>query len=298
MIWSDVVRGVAPGYHQVPGTATTPKVTRSPMAWHFYRQRARREAAPADPDGWSPARDAMWTTTRRPERPARAGFTAPRPENHGVAVKQVLRMWLTVFGGAAGVPGRRRGCSRWPGRRGRPDARDRDRRGPAPLDRRRAARATIARAARRTRARRACRGTVPGHDQRERARPAAGRRRAAARAARRVRARPDQAPLGARRSRRARGSRPRDRRARDRGARRCRTRRPRRKLRAVALVAPPRGQVAVAFWRFADSAAVAPLIEHLRERDPAVRWRIMYALEKVVSPRIVLPAVTTMPGGS
>ncbi|MBK7369543.1 MAG: HEAT repeat domain-containing protein [Candidatus Eisenbacteria bacterium] len=29
-----------------------------------------------------------------------------------------------------------------------------------------------------------------------------------------------------------------------------------------------RGAVAVAFWRLADSAAVAPLVEHLPERTP------------------------------
>lgn len=51
-----------------------------------------------------------------------------------------------------------------------------------------------------------------------------------------------------------------------------------------------RGEAAVALWRLADSTAVGALLARHRDPDPEVRWRVLYALEKVVSPgQIVLP---------
>jgi HEAT repeat protein/cyclophilin family peptidyl-prolyl cis-trans isomerase len=63
--------------------------------------------------------------------------------------------------------------------------------------------------------------------------------------------------------------------------------------RLVSLLTDPsaqlRGEAAVALWRLADTTAVGALLEHLEDPDPGVRWRVMYALEKVPAPdRIVL----------
>ncbi len=50
-----------------------------------------------------------------------------------------------------------------------------------------------------------------------------------------------------------------------------------------------RGEAAVALWRLADSTALDALIERHRDPDPEVRWRVLYALEKIVAPdRVVL----------
>ncbi|HET7226226.1 MAG TPA: HEAT repeat domain-containing protein [Candidatus Eisenbacteria bacterium] len=52
-----------------------------------------------------------------------------------------------------------------------------------------------------------------------------------------------------------------------------------------------RGEAAVALWRLADSTALAPLIARADDPDPDVRWRVLYALEKINAPdRIVLVA--------
>ena len=50
-----------------------------------------------------------------------------------------------------------------------------------------------------------------------------------------------------------------------------------------------RGSAAVALWRLADPAALVPLLAALDAADAGVRWRALYALEKLVSPdQIVL----------
>ena len=50
-----------------------------------------------------------------------------------------------------------------------------------------------------------------------------------------------------------------------------------------------RGEAAVALWRLADSTAIDALLAHDDDADPEVRWRVLYALEKVVAPdRVVL----------
>jgi cyclophilin family peptidyl-prolyl cis-trans isomerase/HEAT repeat protein len=52
-----------------------------------------------------------------------------------------------------------------------------------------------------------------------------------------------------------------------------------------------RGEAAVALWRLADSSAIQALLDRHDDPDPEVRWRVMYALEKVVAPeRVVLVA--------
>ncbi len=45
-----------------------------------------------------------------------------------------------------------------------------------------------------------------------------------------------------------------------------------------------RGGAAVALWRLADSTALAPLLTALDDADAGVRWRALYALEKLRSP--------------
>jgi cyclophilin family peptidyl-prolyl cis-trans isomerase/HEAT repeat protein len=45
-----------------------------------------------------------------------------------------------------------------------------------------------------------------------------------------------------------------------------------------------RGTAAVALWRLADSTALAPLIGCLEDPDAGVRWRVLYALEKIAAP--------------
>jgi cyclophilin family peptidyl-prolyl cis-trans isomerase len=52
-----------------------------------------------------------------------------------------------------------------------------------------------------------------------------------------------------------------------------------------------RGVAAVALWRLADSTALEALLGCLDDADAGVRWRVLYALEKIVTPeRIVLLA--------
>ncbi len=52
-----------------------------------------------------------------------------------------------------------------------------------------------------------------------------------------------------------------------------------------------RGAAAVALWRLADSSAIDRLIERADDPDSEVRWRVMWALERVVAPeRVVLYA--------
>jgi HEAT repeat protein len=47
-----------------------------------------------------------------------------------------------------------------------------------------------------------------------------------------------------------------------------------------------RGEAAIAMWRLADSSAVDALLLRAHEDpDPEVRWRCLYALEKIPSPR-------------
>ncbi len=53
-----------------------------------------------------------------------------------------------------------------------------------------------------------------------------------------------------------------------------------------------RAEAAVALWKLADSTAAPALIAHLADRDPEVRWRVVYALEKLVMPATIVPAVT------
>ena len=51
-----------------------------------------------------------------------------------------------------------------------------------------------------------------------------------------------------------------------------------------------RGEAAIALWRLADSTAIDSLLRHHADPDPQVRWKVIYALEKIVDPdRIVLP---------
>jgi cyclophilin family peptidyl-prolyl cis-trans isomerase/HEAT repeat protein len=49
-----------------------------------------------------------------------------------------------------------------------------------------------------------------------------------------------------------------------------------------------RGEAAVALWRLGDTTALAPLLAAHQDQDPEVRWRVLWALEKIVAPdRIV-----------
>jgi len=48
-----------------------------------------------------------------------------------------------------------------------------------------------------------------------------------------------------------------------------------------------RGEAAVALWRLADSTALPALLYAHSDPDPEVRWRVLYALEKQVSPQRV-----------
>ncbi|OGF23157.1 MAG: hypothetical protein A2V63_05375, partial [Candidatus Eisenbacteria bacterium RBG_19FT_COMBO_70_11] len=45
-----------------------------------------------------------------------------------------------------------------------------------------------------------------------------------------------------------------------------------------------RGAAAVALWRLADSTALVPLLRRHDDPDPEVRWRVLYALEKIPAP--------------
>ena len=53
-----------------------------------------------------------------------------------------------------------------------------------------------------------------------------------------------------------------------------------------------RGEAAVALWRLADSTALEGLLERHNDLNAEVRWRVLYALEKIVAPDRVVPAVT------
>jgi len=53
-----------------------------------------------------------------------------------------------------------------------------------------------------------------------------------------------------------------------------------------------RGEAAVALWRLADSTALEGLLERHNDLNAEVRWRVLYALEKIVEPDRVVPAVT------
>src|SRR5439155_748535 len=53
-----------------------------------------------------------------------------------------------------------------------------------------------------------------------------------------------------------------------------------------------RGEAAVALWRLADSPALEGLLERHNDLNAEVRWRVLYALEKIVAPDRVVPAVT------
>ena len=57
--------------------------------------------------------------------------------------------------------------------------------------------------------------------------------------------------------------------------------------------AAKRGAAAVALWRLADSTALEDLAAHHRDPDPEVRWRVLYAMEKIIRPeQVVLLAAT------
>jgi cyclophilin family peptidyl-prolyl cis-trans isomerase len=47
-------------------------------------------------------------------------------------------------------------------------------------------------------------------------------------------------------------------------------------------------------WRLADTTATTALIAALGDRDPQVRWRVAYALEKVPNPARIVPAVSPL----
>ena len=47
-------------------------------------------------------------------------------------------------------------------------------------------------------------------------------------------------------------------------------------------------------WRLADTSAAGALIAALSERDPGVRWRVAYALEKLALPARIVPAVAPL----
>jgi cyclophilin family peptidyl-prolyl cis-trans isomerase/HEAT repeat protein len=52
-----------------------------------------------------------------------------------------------------------------------------------------------------------------------------------------------------------------------------------------------RGEAAISLWRLADSTALGALLARHNDPDPEVRWKVLYAMEKVVAPdRIVLIA--------
>jgi len=53
-------------------------------------------------------------------------------------------------------------------------------------------------------------------------------------------------------------------------------------------------RVCESLWRLADTSATGALIASCNEKDPAVRWRVVYALEKLVIPARVVPVVTPL----
>ncbi|NOT34056.1 MAG: hypothetical protein HOP12_07790 [Candidatus Eisenbacteria bacterium] len=54
-----------------------------------------------------------------------------------------------------------------------------------------------------------------------------------------------------------------------------------------------RAEAAVALWRLADSTALDALLSRHNDPDPEVRWRVLWALEKVVAPQRVLLIAAT-----
>ena len=52
-----------------------------------------------------------------------------------------------------------------------------------------------------------------------------------------------------------------------------------------------RREAAMALWRLADSTAIDSLLRHHADPDREVRWRVQYALEKIVAPDQIVPAV-------
>ncbi len=57
-----------------------------------------------------------------------------------------------------------------------------------------------------------------------------------------------------------------------------------------------RGEAAVALWRLADTTALGALLARHDDPDPEVRWRVLYALEKLVVPDRVVPVVSRRVG--
>lgn len=55
-----------------------------------------------------------------------------------------------------------------------------------------------------------------------------------------------------------------------------------------------RRHAAVALWRLADTTAAADLLARLDDPDPAVRWRVVWALEKLPLPERIVPAVAPL----
>jgi len=55
-----------------------------------------------------------------------------------------------------------------------------------------------------------------------------------------------------------------------------------------------RRHAAVALWRLADTTSADALIARLADPDASVRWRVVYALEKLVLPARIVPAVTPL----
>lgn len=68
----------------------------------------------------------------------------------------------------------------------------------------------------------------------------------------------------------------------------------------VKLLDSPRGarraHAAVALWRLADTSAAGPLLARLGVRDASLRWRVVYALEKLPLPERIAPAVEPLLG--
>ena len=55
-----------------------------------------------------------------------------------------------------------------------------------------------------------------------------------------------------------------------------------------------RRHAAMALWRLADTTSAEALIARLRDPDPSVRWRVVFALEKLPMPRRIVPAVAPL----
>lgn len=55
-----------------------------------------------------------------------------------------------------------------------------------------------------------------------------------------------------------------------------------------------RRHAAMALWRLADTTSVDALIARLGDPDPSVRWRVVFALEKLPMPSRIVPAVAPL----